>query len=252
MDLRRELVSIVMPAYNAQAFVGEAIASVCGQTHTEWELLVIDDCSADDTIGEARKWAERDHRVRVLRTPRNGGTSAARNLGLADCRGRRVAFLDADDVWRAEKLARQLEFMEERRAAFSFTAYRKLVPEGPGGVVHAKDAVSWRDMLKGNRIGCSTVMLDAEACGPLRFPTGLGRQEDYALWLSLLRGGGRAFGLDEPLVLYRVHESSKSARKLPSVIAQWRVYREFERLTPIRSAWYLAHYAVRGMLKSLQ
>ena len=111
---------------------------------------------------------------------------------------------------------------------------------------------NWRDMLKSNRIGCSTVMLDLRALPGVRFPTDLGRQEDYALWLALLRPGGVAYGLDEVLVLYRVHPDSKSARKLPSVMAQWLVYRKIERMPVWLAGWYLGHYAVRGLLKSLR
>lgn len=247
-----ELVSVVMPVYNGAQFLDESIASVRSQTHKDWELLVVDDCSVDESERIARRHAQEDLRIKVLRTPVNGGSSAARNAGLAQRSGRYVAFLDADDVWAPLKLERQLAFMRRNGAAFSFTAYRKLGAGGPGGVVGARRTVSWRDMLKSNRIGCSTVMLESRVDGGIAFPTGLGRQEDYALWLSLLRGGALAYGLDEPLVLYRVHESSKSARKLPSIIAQWRVYRDFESLSPLRATWYLGHYAVRGVLKALR
>jgi len=250
--MKPALVSIVMPAYDSARFVAEAIASVQAQTCGDWDLLLVDDCSSDGTAEAASALARRDPRIRVLRTPRNGGSAAARNLGLGQCSGRYVAFLDADDLWRPGKLERQLSFMRDRGAAFSFTAYRKFSAAGPGAVIGADAAVSWRDLLKGNRIGCSTVLLDAHAHPGISFPTGLGRQEDYALWLSLLRGGGLAHGLNQPLVDYRVHEASKSARKLRSVTAQWRVYREFERLPPWLAAWYLGHYAVRGVLKAMR
>jgi teichuronic acid biosynthesis glycosyltransferase TuaG len=246
------MVSIVMPAYNGAGFIAEAIASVLAQSHQRWELLVVDDCSNDGTGEIARGLGAGDPRIRVLETRENSGSAAARNLGLRECGGRYVAFLDADDLWNPHKLARQLEYMRERAASFSFTAYRKFSAAGPGGIVHAQAEVSWRDMLKGNRIGCSTVVLDAQAFPAIAFPTGLGRQEDYALWLSLLRAGGLAHGLDEPLAAYRVHETSKSSRKLRSVTAQWQVYRRLERLSPLLSAWYLGHYAVRGVLKALR
>lgn len=247
-----DLVSIVMPAFNAERFIGEAIASVHAQSYAHWQLFVADDSSTDGTQAVALDWAARDPRIKLLALAQNAGSAAARNLGLSCCNGRYVAFLDADDVWMEDKLERQLRFMQERGAAFSFTAYRKFGPAGSGGLVDASDSVSWDDMLKGNRIGCSTVVLDTRTYPRLAFPTGLGRQEDYALWLSLLRGGGRAHGLDEPLVRYRVHPTSKSARKLPSVAAQWRVYRDLEQLPAWRAAWYLGHYAARGMAKALR
>jgi teichuronic acid biosynthesis glycosyltransferase TuaG len=246
-----DLVSVVMPVYNGEAFIAEAIASVHAQTCGDWQLFVVDDCSSDGSVREAQRWCDRDPRIKVLRTPGNAGSSAARNLGISHCTGRYVAFLDADDVWVPAKLEKQLKFMTGRDAGFSFTAYRKLGTKGPGRVVRADTSVSWRDMLKGNRIGCSTVMLDTRAFPRISFPTELGRQEDYALWLSLLRGGGPAYGLDEALVLYRVHSTSKSARKFRSVTAQWHVYRDLEKLSRPVAAWYLAHYAVRGVLKAL-
>jgi len=250
--MTRELVSIVMPAYNAERFISQAIASVRGQTYGDWQLFVVDDCSSDGTLAEARACSERDSRIKVLGANANGGSSAARNLGLAHCAGRYVAFLDADDVWMENKLQRQLAFMAGSGAVFSFTAYRKIGERRVGGVIGAKALVSRRDMLKGNRIGCSTVMLDTQAFPRVLFPLGLGRQEDYALWLSLLRNDTVAHGLDEPLTLYRVHDASKSAGKFLSVTAQWRVYRDFEKLPRLHAAWYLIHYAIRGVIKALR
>ena len=250
--VQEDLVCVVMPVHNGAPYLEASIESVRAQSHANWKLFVVDDCSTDDSARIAQRVADTDARVRVSRTPRNGGSSAARNLGLARCDGPFVAFLDADDLWHPSKLEKQLALTRKAKASFSFTAYRKFGEAGPGGVIHADSRVSWHDMLKGNRIGCSTVMLDARVHTHLAFPLGLGRQEDYALWLSLLRDGTCAHGLDEPLVEYRVHASSKSSRKLPSVLAQWRVYREFEGLSRLRALWYLGHYAVRGMLKSLR
>lgn len=274
--MTRDLVSIVMPAYNAESFIAEAVASVNGQTYPHWNLIVVDDCSRDGTVRVAREWAERDPRIKVLSSPANGGSAASRNLGLSRCAGRYVAFLDADDVWMAEKLEKQLAFMTRRNAGFSFTAYQKFGSAGPRGVIGARPSVSWRDMLKGSRIGCSTVMLDTRVHPQIRFPTGPGRREDqalwssffdaerrmdlierggredYVLWLSLLRHGEPAHGLDEPLTRYRVHGASKTAHKLRAVIAQWVVYRDVEKIPRLSAAWYLGHYAVRGVIKALR
>lgn len=274
--MTRDPVSIVMPAYNCEAFIAEAIASVQGQTYPHWNLIVVDDCSSDGTARVAREWTGRDPRIRVLSSLANGGSAAARNLGLSHGAGRYVAFLDADDVWAADKLEKQLAFMARRQAGFSFTAYQKFGPAGPGGVIRARPSVSWRDMLKGNRIGCSTVVLDTRVFPQIRFPAGLGRRtdhalwlslfdaerrldlierggrEDYVLWLSLLRDGALAHGLDEPLTRYRVHATSKSAHKLRAIFAQWVVYRDIEKIPRPHAAWYLGHYAVRGMIKALR
>ena len=250
--MENDLISIVMPAYNSGRFLKEAVESVREQTYQNWELIIVDDCSNDGTGHEAMTWSLLDPRIKALHTAQNAGSSAARNLGVSNCQGRYLAFLDADDIWLPEKLQKQVAFMRAKNVDFSFTSYRKLGAEGQGGKIAASATVSWRDMLKSNRIGCSTVMLDLRALPGVRFPTDLGRQEDYALWLALLRPGGVAYGLDEVLVLYRVHPDSKSARKLPSVMAQWLVYRKIERMPVWLAGWYLGHYAVRGLLKSLR
>lgn len=268
--------SVVMPAYNCEAYIAEAIASVQAQTYEHWDLIVVDDCSADDTIRVAREWSDRERRVRVLASRVNGGTAHARNLGLTQSRGRYVAFLDADDVWMPEKLEKQIAFMNRHHCGFSFTAYRKFGADGAGGIVRALPTVTWSDMLKGSRIGCSTVILDTEVFPDLRFPTVAmrhnecplwlslidaerrlelierGGREDYALWLSLLRGGDAALGLDEPLVCYRVHGASKTSRKLRAIAGQWVVYRDLEGISGPRAAWYLGNYAVRGLIKALR
>jgi len=238
-----------MPAYNAEHFLQDAIESVRRQTYPCWELLIVDDCSSDGTAEKAVEWSSQDSRIRVLRTGQNSGSSVARNLGLTDCRGRYLAFLDADDIWLPEKLEKQLTFMKDKNAEFSFTSYRKFEASNEGAVISAMKRVSWRDMLKSNVIGCSTVVMLSEAMCDIRFPAGLARQEDYAVWLQVLRKGRLAYGLNEVLTLYRVHPGSKSSRKLRSVTAQWQVYRQLERLSFWRSAWYLGNYAARGLLK---
>jgi teichuronic acid biosynthesis glycosyltransferase TuaG len=246
------LVSVVMPAFNAGTFLEDAVQSIRAQTYPSWELFIVDDCSSDGTAENAMKWSSLDSRIKVLRTEKNSGSSVARNLGVSSCSGEYLAFIDADDVWLPGKLEKQVAFMRTRNADFSFTAYRKFEAQRQGAVMPARESVSWREMLKSNVIGCSTVMLAFRQFQNIRFPVGLDRQEDYALWLQLLRTAQRAYGLNEVLTLYRIHSASKSTQKFRSIVAQWEVYRRFEKLSFLLSGWYLGQYAVRGLLKYLR
>jgi teichuronic acid biosynthesis glycosyltransferase TuaG len=242
-------VSIVMPAYNAASTIGDSIGSVLSQTHSIWELLIVDDGSTDATFALARSYAERDARVRVLRTDANSGVAHARNLALQHAKHAYVAFLDSDDLWVPEKLSKQLSFMVRNSARFCFTYYHRIDSSGRpvGDVVKGPQSLSYRQLLRNSAIPCLTVMIDRRHYPELCFP-GI-RHEDYALWLSLLRGGERAVCLPEDLACYRVSSSSLSANKLRSVGWVWRVYRDSEGLGVLGAAACLAGYALNAVLR---
>ena len=245
----RPLVSVVTPARNAAATLAATIASVAAQTLPDWELLVADDGSTDGTADIAAGWAARDPRVRPLPGPAGGspsGAAAARNRAIRAARGRHVAFLDADDRWRPEKLARQVAFMEREAAPFSFTAYAR---EGAGGrdlgLVRAPASVDHAALLCGNVIGCLTAVYDSAHFGRVEMPD-LPLRQDYALWLELLRPGGVARGLDEVLADYRVGAGSLSGSKLRAARGTWAVLRR-EGLPLPRALACFGHYAFAGL-----
>jgi glycosyltransferase involved in cell wall biosynthesis len=244
-------VSIITPARNAAATLAATIASVAAQTRPDWEMLIADDGSEDATAAIAAGWATRDPRVRPLPGPREG-PAGARNRAIRAARGRFIAFLDADDRWRPEKLARQLAFMEREATPFSFTAYRREDAQGRGlGVVLVPARVDYAGLLKGNVIGCLTAVYDTAHFGKVEMPP-LPLRQDYALWLALLRPGGAARGLDEVLADYRVGGAATlSGSKLGAARGTWAVLRR-EGLPLPRALWCFGHYAAAGLRRRAQ
>ncbi|MBZ2196435.1 glycosyltransferase family 2 protein [Occultella gossypii] len=247
-----------MPAYNAEATVGAAIGSVLAQTHTDWELLVTDDGSSDGTGAVLAEAAAADERIRPGRTAGRAGAAGARNEAIGRATGDYIAFLDADDLWLPTKLERQLAFAEAGDVPLTFSSYYKVAADfdddparwRPNGrIVRARDRLDYRAMLQQNHIGCLTAMYDRRTLGT-RYMPDLRKRQDYALWLSILRDGGEARGLAEPLALYRdARADSLSANKLSLVRYNWQLYRDVEKLSLPRSLWALGQTTVRSVLK---
>ena len=243
------LVSVVTPVWNAAATLPAAVASVRAQSLADWELILVDDASTDGSRELARGLAAGDPRIRLIERATNGGAAAARNDAIRAARGRLVAFLDADDRWYPEKLARQAEFMAEHGHALVFSAYRRVDAAGrPLGVVRPPPRVSREQLLRGNVIGCLTAVYDSAVFGRAEMPE-IRRRQDYGLWLRLLRQVAYAHALPEVLADYRVRPASLSGGKLAAARATWTLYREVEGLGRARSGLYLAHNLVRAALK---
>ncbi len=247
---RKPLVSVVTPAYNAARFISGAIESVQAQTYAGWEMIVVDDCSRDDTPALVEEKAGEDERVRLLRMAENGGAAIARNAAIGAARGRYIAFLDSDDLWLPTKLEEQLAFMRERDAAFSFTSYRRVDASGRvlGEPVPVPERMNYRDLLKNTAIGCLTVVLDRSKTGPLDMGSMRTRQ-DYVLWFKLLKSGMVAYGLQEDLARYRIVEGSISRNKTKAARTMWYLYRRVEGLNLPYAAWCFLNYASRAYLK---
>lgn len=243
-------VSIVTPVWNAAATLRAAVASVQAQSFPDWEMLLVDDGSTDGSLALAEGLAAADRRIRLLVQERNTGAAAARNRAIRAARGRFIAFLDADDLWRPEKLARQVPVLCAGHPLV-FAAYRRIDADGrPLGTVRPPVRISRAGLLKGNVIGCLTAIYDRAALGRVEMPA-LARRQDYGLWLELLRRTPYAHGLPEVLADYRVRPGSLSADKLAAARATWALYREVEGLPRLRAAWYFAHYAAGGVAKRL-
>lgn len=244
----RCLVSIIMPAYRAAIYIGEAIESVQIQDVTEWELLVVDDGSPDNTADVVESYVLNDDRIHLIRQS-NRGPAMARQAAIDAATGRYVAFLDSDDCWLPGKLARQLEFMAERDAAVSFTRFCRISQDGSqvGHLVAIPDRLDYRGLLCNTALATSTVIVDRERTGPFRMTNTY--YDDYALWLDLLKRGHVAHGLQEDLMRYRVLGQSVSRNKGKSARMVWRTYREIERLSPPVAAWCFAHYALNAWRK---
>lgn len=240
-------VSILMPVHNGTGTLQRAIASVLGQAFQDWELLIIDDASDDDSAAIAGDAARGDARIRPLCLKENRGAAGARNAGLLQARGQFIAFLDADDRWLPEKLSRQIAFMEATGAALSFTGYLRRDARGALlGHVRAEAEISYDRLLERNHLGCLTVIYDRAQTGDQPMPD-LPRQHDYALWLRIVRLFGPARGLPQPLAEYTVAPGSLSGRKLAAAADTWRVLRQCEGLGLARAVPAFLSYAAYGL-----
>lgn len=244
-------VSVIVPTWNDACRPLEALTSVRSQTHEDWEALVVDDGSATDVQTALANGiaALNDPRIRLLQRRRNGGPAQARNLGIRLARGRYLAFLDADDLWHPEKLARQLAAMQASGAALSCTAYENLNERtGRRSLRVPPEMPAYEALLGHNTIGCSTVILDRVQIGRSYFPD-IRMRQDFAHWLRLLRQGVLVQGLADPLTTRRLHARALSANKLRAALYTWRMYRDIEGLDfPVRLRCFLV-YATGGLLE---
>lgn len=239
-----------MPLYNGGDYVLSSIESVRQQTFESWELIVVDDASVDQSRKIVSALSLVDTRIRMILLDKNGGPAVARNAGLDAAKGRFIAFLDCDDLWVPEKLARQLSAMVRKGEAISFTAMfradeklEKVVSRG------VPPRVSYFDMLKTNYIGCSSAMYDSEVLGKVRAPL-LRRRQDYGLWLLLLKKTQYAYGINEPLVIYRVRSGSVSSNKITTAFYTWRLYRRVEGLAFLFSLWCISNQLIRALIRN--
>lgn len=244
-----KLVSIIVPAYKAASHIGHTIESVLAQTYRHWEMLIADDCSPDDTREVIAQWAQRDPRIQLIALERNGGPAAARNAGLQRARGRWIAFLDSDDMWLPEKLERSLAHAQHNRAALVYTGFRRISHDESrvGKRIHVPRALTYRYLLGHTAIATSTVLIDRSIAGEVRMQRVY--YDDFVCWLSILKRGHVAHGLDEDLMRYRVLAKSVSRNKGRSAREVWKTYRDVERLNPVASAWYFSRYAFNALRK---
>lgn len=245
------LITVVMPAHNSSRFVEDAINSVLTQTHSELELIVIDDGSTDKSREIIKKFADMDDRIKLLiRDEPSGSPAIPRNMGLDMSRGRYVAFLDSDDIWCTEKLEKQLEFMIKKNAVITYTGFQRINEVGVLlKKVQVPESMNYSDLLQNTAIATSSVMIDMDTIQGERFSQR--GHEDYAFWLGIVRKYGCCFGLNQELLKYRVVKGSISSGKIKSAGWVWRVYRDCERLSIPYSMWCLANYGVRAMAKRL-
>ena len=215
------------------------MASVASQTHEQWEHILVDDCSTDGSAQLILAKAERDSRITYIKLDTNSGAGIARNRAIKEAKGRYVAFLDSDDLWHSEKLERQLSFMQKNGHQFTFTDYDVVDEAGHklSKRIKAKPIVTYKTALFKNPIGCLTVIYDTDFYGKQYMPS-IRKRQDYALWLSLLKKTN-GYGLNECLASYRTGNASISANKLDLLKYEWKIYREVEGLSWLKSSFYL-------------
>lgn len=244
------IVSVVMPAYNMERYIHQAIASVAAQTMTRWELIIIDDCSTDATRSIIRSWENKDKRIKVFCNEVNSGVSRTRNRGIELSTGDYIAFLDSDDLWQPEKLERQLERLSKEGAQIGYCSY-SIIDES-GSKVRADyivpEHVCFEDLLKENSIQCSSMLIQSDLLKEIRFTREF-YHEDYVLGLQLLQKGCQAAGCTEVLSNWRYIENSRSFNKWKAAQNRWKIYRDFLHLPLGKSMYVFAHYVFGGLRK---
>lgn len=249
--MNADMVSIVVPMYNAERFLTETIELVQKQTYQNWELILVDDCSSDQSAAIVRQYAKDDARIRLIEQDANSGAAKSRNLGIMQANGRYLCFLDADDIWVSKKLARELAFMQEKNAAFVFTGYEFADAEGEGlgKIVHVPETITYKQALKNTTIFTSTVMIDREKISDTDIYMPQIASEDTATWWHILKKYQTGYGLDENLVKYRRTEGTLSSNKLVAIQRIWGLYRRQEKLSWLGSIYCMCFWALRAVLR---
>ena len=243
------LISIIMAAYNAEKTIEQAINSVLSQTYTNFELLVVNDCSKDRTVELVKDIVAKDSRVRLISNVKNSGVSYTRKHGLEEAKGDWIAILDSDDAWEPEKLEKQIELQRRTNADLLFTGSAFMDSEGHpiDWYLHAPKEVTYRQLLKQNVLSNFYALVRKELYAK-HYAIGDGMHEDFAIWLSILKKGTKAYGVDEPLLIYRIAKSSKSGNKVKAARMNWNTYRHVG-LNLMEAIYYECWYIFNGIRK---
>lgn len=248
-------ISIVVPVYNAENYIRQTVDMVLNQTFTDWELILVEDCSKDNSAEVLRSLESelQDARIRVIYKEKNEGAAKARNTGIDAATGRYLAFLDADDIWMENKLSDELAFMQKKQAAFVFTAYEfgDENAVGTGKVVKVPEILTYKKALSRTIIFTSTTMFDVSVLGKDLVKMPAVPSEDTATWWRILRSGYVAYGYPEVTTIYRRPPQSLSSNKGTAIYRIWYLYREVEKLPVIASMFYFVGWAFRATLRRL-
>lgn len=243
-------VSIITPSYNSAKYISETIESVLSQTYNNWEMIIVDDMSSDNSNEIIGEYIKKDSRIRLITLESNSGPAIARNRAIKESKGRYIAFLDSDDVWHPMKLEKQLDFMKTNGLSITYSSYHTI--DGNGEKIntrHAKENITYNDMLKSNFIGNLTGIYDTAKIGKIYMDsTG---HEDYALWLTIMKKVKITNGIVEPLAGYRILPGSVSANKFRALKWQWNIYRKTEKLNIFKSSYYFAWYIYYALNKRM-
>ena len=248
-QLKEELVSVIVPVYNSEAYIEQTINSVKNQSHQNWEMIIVDDVSEDNSTEIIEEYIKKDSRIKLIKLKTNSGPARARNEAIKEAKGRYIAFLDADDLWLPEKLKRQITFMQKNNLSFTYSSYH-LMDENSQmfGTFTTKETITYKSMLKTCSVGCLTAIYDTRVLGKQYMPN-IAKRQDYGLWLQILKDINGTKGIIEPLATYRVLKNSVSSNKLVAAIYQWKIYRDVENLNLLKSIYYFVHYVIYGIVK---
>ena len=248
------LISVVMPAYNAEKTIAKAIQSARVQTYSDIEVIIVDDCSQDETVKIAASYAKKDNRIKVFQNQTNMGAAFARNRGVEEAGGDWIAFLDSDDRWVPSKLEKQSDILIKNPLCplyYTGSAFENDEGTKCSYILSVPEHLKYRDLLKQNLISCSSVLVKKEALMKFPMKSDPMIHEDLAAWLKILKDGSEAVGINEPLLIYRISSKSKSVNKLRAARMQWRTY-QAAGIGYWKSMRYFFTYAWRNIKKYLR
>ncbi|HFD2030263.1 TPA: glycosyltransferase family 2 protein [Clostridium perfringens] len=245
-----ELVSIITPTYNCGNFIAETIKSVQEQTYKNWEMIIVDDCSIDDTKEIVQSFANKDKRIKYHKLKQNSGAAVARTTAMELAKGDYMAFLDSDDLWYPDKLRKQIMFMKDNNYVFTCTKYEQIgeKSEPLGKVIKVVSKIDYNRLLLDCPVGNSTVMYDVRAMGKFKVPD-IKKRNDDALWLKMLKKEKYIYGMNEILMKYRVRENSISSNKIQLIRYHWQLYRDIEHIGIPRSLFHIGYWCIIKLLK---
>ena len=252
--MKEDLVSIITPVYNCEDLIGQTIECVINQTYKNWEMILVDDCSSDNSAELIKEISKKDNRIKYFKLDTNSGAAVARNKALELSKGRFIAYLDSDDLWKKDKLEKQVKFMLENKVGFSCTDYEKIKEDGTTlkKVVIIPKRVNYNLYLRNTIIQTVGVMVDTQITGKevLVMPN-IRRRQDAATWCQLLKAGFDCYEVPENLSYYRVVNNSLSSNKLKAVKGTWFLYRNIEKLPLWKSCLCFIGYAFNAVKKRI-
>lgn len=250
MKLVDNLVSVIIPVYNSERFISEAITSALNQTYMNIEIILVDDCSPDNSARIIEKFTQSDSRVHYYKLDKNSGAAYARNTAMKYASGRYVAFLDSDDIWYAEKVENQINLMNKKKAAICYTAIEMVDENGKQTKPKRNivEEVDYKYILKNTIIACSSVIVDRKILGSFEMPL-IRAGQDYATWLMLMRNGTKAYGINQVYVKYRQVNGSISHDKKKAIKKVWNIYRNHENLNYFIAAYCTLMFSINALIK---
>ena len=244
------LVSIITPSYNSAKFIAETIQSVQNQTYSNWEMIIVDDGSSDETESVVLNIIQKDNRIQFHKLSQNSGPAVARNTGIEKASGDYMTFIDADDIWFPTFIENNIKTIQETGIPFVFSSYKRANEqlEFVYSDFIVPNKVSYSDILKSNSISCLTAFVDIKKLGKKYMPL-IRKRQDMGLWLNYLKVIPFAHGIQETQAIYRIRENSLSRKKSDLIKYQWQFYREVEKLNVFESSYYMLHWMYRGFMK---
>lgn len=245
------LVSVITPNYNGANFIIDTIKSVQAQTYSNWEMLIVDDNSSDDSISIIEEYIKTDQRIKLFKNTENLGAAVSRNIAIENAKGRFIAFLDGDDLWKVNKLERQIEFMLTNKYSFTYTWYDQITESSTfiKKIENLPIKISYDELLSKNIVGCLTAIYDTKTFGKIYMPL-IRKRQDFGLWLKLLKQENCGYCLNENLAEYRIRENSVSSNKFDLIRYHWYLYHEIEKFNKLKSFYLIYKYIIRNLSNS--